>query len=134
MRRSSSSAPRAVRRSPGCCWAQWPNTASDTAPARSSWFAHDRLNWHGFTCDVMPKAGATRCGGDGQQSWLKTLSTKASTPLATPSLVGQNPQLVRAHEQVVVCPTHGVFLDEAVQEVAAAQPWIDWDRSLIQTY
>src|SRR5664280_1578053 len=44
----------------------------------------------------------------------------------------ENPQLVRAHEQVVVCSTHGVFIDEAIEEVAANHPWIDRDRTLLQ--
>jgi len=44
----------------------------------------------------------------------------------------ENPQLVRAHEQVVVCSTHSVFIDEAVQEIAANHLWIDRDRTLVQ--
>jgi hypothetical protein len=81
----------------------------------------------------MSEAVATRCGGDGLQSWLKTLSTKANKPPGDAVAGGTgNSQLVRAHEQVVVCPTHGVFIDEAVQEVAAAHPWIDRDRTLVQ--
>jgi len=44
----------------------------------------------------------------------------------------ENPQLVRAHEQVVVGSTHGVFIDEAIEEVAANHPWIDRDRTLVE--